>query len=397
MSKHINDNDLERAFLNAVKEINIENAAHTEPVYSLTEILALKSVTELRQLGKALQVKYYGKFPKSELIPAIVETLKQSHTLRNCFYTLDEIEWEFFRKVAQKKHVQTDKVYIDSYRIPQKMGLLQSFYHNDKLWFVVPDEIRVAFRKLSETNFLESKRFRDLLNRYAIAAVSLYGVISQDDFVDLFNSQNERQTNIDEMFPILLNNVYNDIGYCFWDEYIVDDSFEKDDFAGVQKLLSERSGKPRYNPSREDFLKYSDWDYYEVTPQLITLKHQLSKFITDRDAVLELLDEIHDLSAAEARTQEYLNLLNSAGVVFDSMEQAGAMMQLIFDVRNNTRLWTNYGHTPNELFSLEKSKLRPLASVQNNFILKIGRNDPCPCGSGKKYKKCCGRSSGEYK
>jgi len=22
---------------------------------------------------------------------------------------------------------------------------------------------------------------------------------------------------------------------------------------------------------------------------------------------------------------------------------------------------------------------------------KIGRNQPCPCGSGKKYKKCCGR------
>jgi uncharacterized protein len=24
---------------------------------------------------------------------------------------------------------------------------------------------------------------------------------------------------------------------------------------------------------------------------------------------------------------------------------------------------------------------------------KIGRNDPCPCGSGKKYKKCCGAPS----
>ncbi|HOJ35929.1 MAG TPA: SEC-C metal-binding domain-containing protein, partial [Clostridiales bacterium] len=22
---------------------------------------------------------------------------------------------------------------------------------------------------------------------------------------------------------------------------------------------------------------------------------------------------------------------------------------------------------------------------------KVGRNDPCPCGSGLKYKKCCGR------
>ncbi|MCK4966110.1 SEC-C domain-containing protein [bacterium] len=23
---------------------------------------------------------------------------------------------------------------------------------------------------------------------------------------------------------------------------------------------------------------------------------------------------------------------------------------------------------------------------------RVGRNDPCPCGSGKKYKKCCGRN-----
>jgi preprotein translocase subunit SecA len=24
---------------------------------------------------------------------------------------------------------------------------------------------------------------------------------------------------------------------------------------------------------------------------------------------------------------------------------------------------------------------------------KVGRNDPCPCGSGKKYKKCCGATT----
>lgn len=23
-------------------------------------------------------------------------------------------------------------------------------------------------------------------------------------------------------------------------------------------------------------------------------------------------------------------------------------------------------------------------------VVKVGRNDPCPCGSGQKYKKCCG-------
>jgi uncharacterized protein len=37
----------------------------------------------------------------------------------------------------------------------------------------------------------------------------------------------------------------------------------------------------------------------------------------------------------------------------------------------------------------EKSS-KPLVTHRNG--VKIGRNDPCPCGSGKKYKKCCGRS-----
>ena len=33
----------------------------------------------------------------------------------------------------------------------------------------------------------------------------------------------------------------------------------------------------------------------------------------------------------------------------------------------------------------EKPKL-----PENIDLSKIGRNDPCPCGSGKKFKKCCG-------
>ena len=34
-------------------------------------------------------------------------------------------------------------------------------------------------------------------------------------------------------------------------------------------------------------------------------------------------------------------------------------------------------------------------TVRKKASDKVGRNDPCPCGSGKKYKKCCGRNEGE--
>ena len=34
----------------------------------------------------------------------------------------------------------------------------------------------------------------------------------------------------------------------------------------------------------------------------------------------------------------------------------------------------------------ETPKTEPIKSDK----AEVGRNDPCPCGSGKKYKKCCG-------
>lgn len=46
------------------------------------------------------------------------------------------------------------------------------------------------------------------------------------------------------------------------------------------------------------------------------------------------------------------------------------------------------------IFSEEKRKeiaknYKDSKTVRNEN--KVGRNDPCPCGSGKKYKKCCGK------
>jgi preprotein translocase subunit SecA len=36
------------------------------------------------------------------------------------------------------------------------------------------------------------------------------------------------------------------------------------------------------------------------------------------------------------------------------------------------------------------SSAAPASAPKKADGTKVGRNDPCPCGSGKKYKKCCG-------
>lgn len=52
-------------------------------------------------------------------------------------------------------------------------------------------------------------------------------------------------------------------------------------------------------------------------------------------------------------------------------------------VINRIPLWGNKGHSA--------EALRLAAKVQRKEAAIPGRNDPCPCGSGKKYKQCCGK------
>lgn len=41
-----------------------------------------------------------------------------------------------------------------------------------------------------------------------------------------------------------------------------------------------------------------------------------------------------------------------------------------------------------EVFDVDEEDFAPPAPAENKFR-DVGRNDPCPCGSGKKFKKCC--------
>ena len=49
-----------------------------------------------------------------------------------------------------------------------------------------------------------------------------------------------------------------------------------------------------------------------------------------------------------------------------------------------------FRHKENPAASAPMGRSRPAAHHIESEQPKVGRNDPCPCGSGKKYKKCCG-------
>ena len=70
----------------------------------------------------------------------------------------------------------------------------------------------------------------------------------------------------------------------------------------------------------------------------------------------------------------------------DTMDR---LVGLLGNLRNTLPLWELNGWSATE--QIEMVTGQKLFVDDFGRPLKIGRNDPCPCGSGMKYKKCCGR------
>lgn len=140
--------------------------------------------------------------------------------------------------------------------------------------------------------------------------------------------------------------------------------------------------KPRYIPDREEFRRYFGFDYFERNTHIESLHKFLTSKLNVKPAVAnEIVMEIQYACALEVPTQTILDILDEYNVPM-KQDLFNKLGQKIVNVSNNTRLWSNNGHTPNELYQ----QMVPQIGKK-----KIGRNDPCPCGSEKKHKKCCGR------
>jgi SEC-C motif-containing protein len=79
---------------------------------------------------------------------------------------------------------------------------------------------------------------------------------------------------------------------------------------------------------------------------------------------------------------EFIATYKQKGKAFDHHE----VSQFRKDEQGHWLFIEGDGHTHNA--GEDPHKPKPQTVVRENP--KVGRNDPCPCGSGKKYKKCCG-------
>ena len=119
----------------------------------------------------------------------------------------------------------------------------------------------------------------------------------------------------------------------------------------------------------------------EGTVKELAEKYGLS--IMDRTGFLDGINE----SLVEPNPIDTMEEDTRVSLAFDKEKLFKNMVDAKADWLYNLPMW-------DDIYDADTKKKLYLEQKKSGTVIvgkKVGRNDPCPCGSGKKYKYCCGR------
>ena len=133
--------------------------------------------------------------------------------------------------------------------------------------------------------------------------------------------------------------------------------------------------------------KYKKLEYVDDLEPFSTPTNNLKNRV--RNAIQHFDNEIDYMSQKIIFTdnyrgktkQESMHLMDFADLCVENFSIIIYILELIYQLRRVSYL--SNGIIPSFILKDMQNKHK------NKTNVKIGRNDPCSCGSGKKYKKCC--------
>ena len=213
-----------------------------------------------------------------------------------------------------------------------------------------------------------SDSIRKMMEEYITGSVMQY----------LVDENNHDEWNLDGLRDRLMGWITDENDLRFSPEELR--RMTRDDIVGL--LLEKAEG--RYNAQRELF-----GDAFEEIERVVLLRNVDTLWMDHIDAMEELKRGIGLRGYAQQDP-----------VVAYRLEGFEMFDQMIEGIKENTvRMLLTIRPRPQVEMKREQT-MKPLATGEDGTVKKVpmkadkkkpGRNDPCPCGSGLKYKKCCGK------
>ena len=346
---------------------------------------------ELEQIAKLYGIKGAYKLKKAELVEALLEAIPVK--MPEILPMLDEADIEKFEALFGQDKVVESNERLDDYYNLMELELVQFVDNKKESKLSVAPMIREAYQSINMEEIMPQIRRNSTLREYIISILNLYGVVKLGWAVELFNKYYAPEVTEEELSSLVKADMRLACQSKIMDGYIVEETIYALDKDNFKQFVGATIDKEYFVPSKELLEKVYDETYYEPSLQIEKLKSYLKGYLKDDETVEEAIIAVTMIARVDCdKTGKTMELmieeLANIGVQFESMEQISEMIKHIAPVVNITRKWINKGYTGQELSPHTFDQ----RTGQKIKTIDIGRNEPCLCGSGKKYKKCCGRA-----
>ena len=401
----------------------------------MAEIMSSWTKEELKSLAEDLELKGYHSLKKDILVGKIKEELLKPSVMERQMMMFSDEEIAAFESVLKT---------TGYYPVRKDLELLEGFYnlayvgiYNDN-FAAVPDEVKKVYKKVNTPKFRKKRKRAFWMIRCLTMVIFLYVLapisvikemlvkclgedISEEEFREIFAWIPDYQN------PCVIRG-----------EWVI---YKEVLPQGLYNKIKESQGDLEYYiPEQEEILDYTGHGY----PSRDTCCRKVKEFLIKRMKIEEeqtenLMQGIYSRISLGGGPSDVTEIFEEEGIIFPNETTVRDFIALLIELNNSTRMIQNRGWTPSEMTKKrpvlpegQKPTIVPMSSLaaeqlkqasnelqQMGFTVdldsgadevetvfmpdgiaghtvkgtkKIYPNDPCPCGSGKKYKKCCGKS-----
>lgn len=417
-------------YSNEMKDKLLKESRHPD----IRAFLSEESKKTLQEMTEDLHLTRYKSLNKTGLAEMIRNEILKPEVMTARMLLLSDAEIQEFEKAMAKEN--------GFYPDMKEMQNLEKLY--DLLYVMlymddyaeVPRDVAEVYRMINTPAFQEKRRGTYWLYHCLMMVEQIYASAPVNIVCRMMEKCVDHKVERGEL-ESLWTNIPDKLNPCVLrgDRVIFKEVLQDHLYLRVEET---QGNKKYYIPGPDEIIEYTENGYPVSDPYYRRLKTFL---IRKMDMNPDEAEEYMPVIWGQVSMGEVLSdIMESFGedFVFPSEEALKEFVSIMTDINNNTRMLVNLGWTPNEIrkqmpaapggkmptivpMSSEAARLLGEAAdelkgrgfdidldhnadeittmsmpdgISGKTVVgkkKIYPNDPCPCGSGKKYKKCCGR------
>lgn len=369
--------ELQKDYIKFEKKVLNKVWAKGEINFSLEYHLNRMIKEELLDIGRTLQIAGLSTLKKANIIEKLIGNMESK--IDQLLTKMDMERYKNLLSIVNNGGVleEDEPLSLELACYYRECGIAFSLVYKDKYVIVVPKEFQSIIKSKDNLDFYSKLKKNEELIRLVWGMSYYYGVLTNENMKSMVRTRVDFEISEEELDCILYEGSRYYGEYQYYDDVIAHEAVLEP--IVVLEEHEKHKELDYYSFSKKDFLNAAKVQYIDKSKAYKRFfDFLISSFTIDNEEAAEIIEDLWSQLQNYGPTNDIFEEFLTQ-FILDSKDEINYMMDEVVRYSNETRQWALKGFSPVEIRKKEEVTKEKT----------VGRNDPCPCGSGKKYKKCC--------